>query len=145
MWPFFQFPVWVRPSRLTACLLIVVSHRIVRVFDRYGSTQAVALDISEAFDRVWQGGLLHKYYGVLSQIFGLISSFLSNRDLQVVLDGKSLQEYPFNARAYRGSILGPILLLQYINDLLDDAICNIVIYVDDTTLYPICDQASDLW
>ena len=43
MWPFFQFPVWARSFRLTAWLLIVVSHRIVRGFDRYGSTQAVAL------------------------------------------------------------------------------------------------------
>ena len=51
MWPFFQFPVWVRSFRLTAWLLIVVSHRIVRGFDRYGSTQAVALDISKALDK----------------------------------------------------------------------------------------------
>ena len=27
----------------------------------------------------------------------------------------------------------------------DDVICNIAIYVDDTTLYSKCDQASDLW
>ena len=34
-----------------------------------------------------------------------------------------------------------------LNDLPDDAICNIVIYADDiyTTLYSECDQASDLW
>ena len=31
------------------------------------------------------------------QLFGLISSFLSNRHLQEVLDGKSLQDYPVNA------------------------------------------------
>ena len=31
------------------------------------------------------------------------------------------------------------------NDLCDDIICNIAIYADDTTLYSICDQASDLW
>ena len=30
-------------------------------------------------------------------------------------------------------------------DLPDDVICNIAIYVDDTTLYSKCDQASDLW
>ena len=31
------------------------------------------------------------------QIYGLISYFLSNRQVRVVLDGKSLQEYPVNA------------------------------------------------
>ena len=39
----------------------------------------------------------------------------------------------------------PILFLQYINDILDDIICNIAIYADDTTLYSKRDQASGLW
>ena len=34
--------------------------------------------------------------------------------------------------------------LLYINELPDDDICDIAIYVDDTTLYSKCDQASDL-
>ena len=63
----------------------------------------------------------------------------------MVLEGKSSQEYPVNAGIPKGSILGPTLLLLYINDFLDDVICNIVIYADDTTLYSKCDQASDLW
>ena len=37
------------------------------------------------------------------QIFDLISSFLSNRRLRVVLDGKSSQEYPVNAGVPQGS------------------------------------------
>ena len=44
----------------------------------------------------------------------------------------------------RGSILSPTLFLLYINDLLDDAICDTAIYADDNTLYSKCDQASDL-
>ena len=63
----------------------------------------------------------------------------------MVLEGKSSQEYPVNAGIPKGSILGPTLLLLYINDFPDDVICNIVIYADDTTLYSKCDQASDLW
>ena len=74
-----------------------------------------------------------------------ISSFLSNRQLQVFLDGKSSQEYLVNAGVPQGSILGPTLFLLYINDLPDDVICDIAIYADDTTLYSKCDQASDLW
>ena len=107
----------------------------------------MALDISNAFDRVWHAGLLHKIesYGISGQIFSLISSFLSNRRLRVVLDGKSSQEYPVNAGVPQGSILGPTLFLLYIDDLPDDVICNIAIYAYDTTLFSECDEASDLW
>ena len=79
------------------------------------------------------------------QIFGLISSFCSNRRLRVVLVGKSSQEYSVNAGVPQGFILGPTLFLLYINDLPNDVICDIAICADDTTLYSKCDQASDLW
>ena len=144
LFPDFQYGF--RSIRSTADLLTVVSDRIARAFNRSEATRAVVLDISKAFDRVWHAGLLHKLksYGISGQIFGLISSFLSNRRLRVVLDGKSSQEYPVNASVPQGSILGPTLFLLYINDL-PDVICNIAIYTDDTTLYSKCSQASDLW
>ena len=64
----------------------------------------------------------------------------------MVLDGKSLQEYPaVNAGAPQGPILDPTIFLLHINDLPDDVIFNIAIYADDTTLNSKCDQASDLW
>ena len=144
---FSDFQYDFRSSRSTADLLTVVSDRIGRAFNRSGATRAVALDTSKGLDRVWHAVLLHKLksYGISGQIFGLISSFLSNRQLQVVLDGKSSQEYPVNAGVPQGSILGPTLFLLYINDLPDDAICNIAVYADDTTLYCKCDHSSDLW
>ena len=130
----------------TADLLMVVFDRIARSFNRSAATRVVALDISKVFDRVWCAGLLHKLksYGVSGKVFGLISSFVSNRKLQVVLDGKSSQEYPGNAGVPQGSILGPTVFLLYISDLLDDVISTIAIYADNTTLYSKCDQACDL-
>ena len=67
----------------------------------------MALYISKAFDRVWHAGLLHKLksYGVSGQIFGLISSFLSNRRLHVVLNGKFSQEYPVKLQFIKASFL----------------------------------------
>ena len=60
----------------------------------------------------------------------------------MVLDAskKYSQKYLVNVGP---SILGPAFFLLYINDLLD-VICSIIVYVDDTTLYSECDQASDL-
>ena len=140
--PFSDFQFGFRSSQSTADLLTVVSDRIARAFNRSGATQTVALDISKTLDRVWHAGLLHKLrpYSISGQIFGVISSFLSNRRIQVVLNGKSSQEYPINAGVPQGAILGPTL-----NDLPDDAICNIAIYTDDTALHSKFDQASDLW
>ena len=147
MWSFSDSQCHFRSSWSTADLLTVVSDRIASAFNRSGATRAVALDISKDFDRVWHAGLLQKLksYGISGQIFSLISSFLSNRRLRVVLDGKSSQEYPVNAGIPQGSILGPTLFLLYINGLSDHVICNIAIYADDSTLYSKCDQASDLW
>ena len=143
---FSDFQYGFKSSRSTADLLTVVSDRIAWAINRSGATRAVALHIFKVFNRVWHASLLHKLksYGISGQIFGLISSSLSNRQLRVLLDGKSSQEYPVNAGVPPGSILGPLLFLLYINDLPDDVICNVAIYADDTALYSKCDQASDL-
>ena len=72
---------------------------VARASNRFESTQSVALDISRAFDKVWHTSLLNKFKSnrISGQIFGFILSFLSNRRLQVALDGKSSQEYLVNA------------------------------------------------
>ena len=124
-------------SQSTADLFTFVFDRIARAFNRSGATGAVAFDISKAFNRLWLAGLLLKLNscGISGQIFALISSFLSNRQLQVVLHGKSTQKHPVNAEVPEGSILGATLFLLCMNDLPDDVICNIAVYTHDTTLY----------
>ena len=89
---FSDFQYGFRSFRSTTDLLTVVSDRIARDLNRSGDTRPVALDISKAFNRVWHAGLLWSSYGISGEIFGLISSFRSNRWLGVVLDGKCSQE-----------------------------------------------------
>ena len=69
----------------------------------------------------------------------LISSFLSNRQLQVVLDGKSSQECSVNAGVPEVPFLCPTL---FNSDIPDNVACNIVIYTKHTRLK--YGQASDL-
>ena len=104
-----------------------------------GLTRVVALDISKAFNSVGYAGLLQTQVGCLV----LFRFFRSNRRLRVTLDGKFSQEYPFNVGNYQGSLLDLILFVLYINDILDDFICNAAIYEDFNTLYSKCEQASE--
>ena len=103
MWLFPDIQYGFRSSPSTADFLTVVSDKITRTFNRSGATQAVALDISKTFNCIWHSGLFAnlsiscQMFGISGQIFGFISSFLSNRRLWVVLDGKSSQEHPVNA------------------------------------------------
>ena len=62
----------------------------------------------------------------------------------MVIDGKSLQEYPVSAGLSESSILGPTPPTRCINNL-PDVICNTTIYVGDLTLFSNCDWAFGFW
>ena len=85
--------------------------------------------LSEGFEKLLNNRFFDHFWNFRSA-FGLILSFLSNRRLQVVLDGKPSPEYPGNVGVHQDSVLGTKLFLIYINDLPDDFICNIAIYAD---------------
>ena len=89
-----------------------------------------------------------KSYGISGQIFGLISFFLSNRHLWVVLDGRSSQEYPVNARV---PVKAPFLALTFptiytlMNFLMMLSVILLSILMILLSLYSKWDQAPDLW
>ena len=85
---------------------------------------------------------------LLSMQMILLSTLSMIRHLiewKVVTSRKSSQEYPVNAGVPQGSLLGCNVFLLYFNELPGDIVCNIAIYVCDTTLYSKYDKASDLW
>ena len=126
---FSDFQYGFRSSRSTSDLLTAVSDGISRALNSFRVTQALALNISKAFDRVWHAGFHKlKFYGILGEVFGLILFYFIfsgfdwfwmgsfHKNIQLMLD-------------FLKTILGPTLFLLYINDL-DDVICNIAVYAD---------------
>ena len=83
----------------------------LQIFSQLYIIELPGLSTGLDFGRAWHAGLLHKLKscGISGQIFGLISSFLINRWLRMLLVEKSLQEYPVNAGLPQGSILRPTL------------------------------------
>ena len=104
-----------RAFRSTADILTVLSERIHNSLDASGETRALALDISKAFDKVWNAGLLDKLkaYGVVGPILSILESFLQERSLKVVLVGQSSPLYIINAGVPQGTVLGPTLFLVF--------------------------------
>ncbi len=71
----------------------------------FGETFAVALDISKAFDRVWHKSLISKLhsYGFYPSLCFFILSFLSNRSIATVVNGRCSSSKPINSVVPQGS------------------------------------------
>ena len=125
-----------RSQRSTADLLSLASDMWSKSLDDWGESRVVSLDISKAFDRVWHKGLLHKLpsYGICGTTLQWISSYLSCREISVVVEGTSSEKQAINAGVPQGSVLGPTLFLLYINDLPDQIQADTFIFADDTML-----------
>src|SRR3978361_233528 len=109
-----------RPQRSPGDLLAYVTYIWESAVEGFGESQAVALDISKAFARVWHQALRNKLpcYGFSPQLCLWLTNFLQGRSLQVVVDGASSDVLPTNAGVPQGSILSPILFLLHINGVL---------------------------
>ena len=68
--------------------LVSINHEILNGFDKGFEVRAIFLDISKAFDKVWQDGLIFKLRqnGISGDILNILQDFLRNRKQRVVLN-----------------------------------------------------------
>ena len=108
-----------------------------QALDHKKSAQIVFCDISEAFDRCWNAGIIVKIksYGVGASLLSWFQNYLSDRYQRVVILGQASELGLIEAGVPQGSILGPLLFLTYINDLPAGVESNMKLHVDDATVY----------
>ena len=99
------------------------------------------LDVSQAFDKVWHTGLLHKMKRTLPvNMYTFLKSYLEERKMTVRQGDAVTNLYPIKAGVPQGSILGPILYLLYTADLPTHGRTTVGTFADDTAI--LCSHAD---
>ena len=101
-------------------------------------------NISKAFDRVWNYGLIYKMklLGIIGSPSKLSQSFLKNILQRVVLDGQKSSWNPVFAGVPQGSVLGPLFSLICINDLAEGISSTTNLFADDASLFSVVNDIN---
>ena len=93
------------------------------------------------FDTVRHEGLIYKLQqnGISGELFNILIDFLNSRKQRVVLNGQSSNWVDVKAVVPQGSVLRPLLLLIYINDLPKGLITNPKFFAHNTSLFSVQD------
>jgi len=113
-----------------------LTQKLNSVFHNGGEAICISLDISKAFDRVWHTALPSKCkaIGITGKLLDWIGNFLSNRSIQVLVDGFISEQVFINAGVPQGCVLSTTLFIIFINDLLSVTENPVHSYADDSTL-----------
>ena len=116
--------------------LTYIVNNIYKSLDNNEDNCLVFLDQSRAFDRIFHDGLKLKLsgIGINGALYNLLSSYLDNRRIRVVLNGQKSRWFKITAGVPQGSILGPLLFLIYIADIVEHLESEIYLYADDAVL-----------
>ena len=116
--------------------LLELTNDITRNLDAGTQTDIVVLDFAKAFDKVNHSLLVMKleHYGIRGKVNNWISSFLTDRQQAVVVDGSRSEFAGVKSGVPQGSVLGPCLFLTYINDLPENIKSKTRLFADDTAL-----------
>lgn len=114
-------------------------HRIVNTiqetFQEKSYCNAVFLDISQAFDRVWHPGLLFKLKNnIPHSLYVILESYLKERLFFVRYQEALTNLHPIAAGVPQGSVLGPILYSLFTADFPQSQNVLTATYADDTAI-----------
>jgi hypothetical protein len=105
----------------------------------------VLTDFAKAFDRVSHRLLLSKlrHYGIRGRLLAWIEAWLRGRRQRVVIGNHYSDWKEVTSGVPKGSVLGPLLFLVFINDLPSSVASHIKLYADDSKIMRIITSEQD--
>ena len=134
-----------RPRRSCVTQLLSTLYNLSKMTENGDPIDAVYLDFSKAFDSVPHRHLIKKLqlYRVTGRLLSWIRAFLTGRRQRVMVNGCRSDRVPVASGVQQGSVLGPLLLVLYVNNLPTAVQCPIQLFADDTKLYQSVRPDSD--
>ena len=136
-----------RPQHTTQDVLVSTIDDWRQALDEDKLVGSIMVDLSKAFDMVSHTILLKKLasYGVRAGELRWFDNYLNGRRQRVCINGVQSCWTDILRGVPQGSILGPLLFTIYVNDLPQSVVHGkIKQYADDTTLYTVSDNITDL-
>ena len=117
--------------------LLCFLEEITKWVDDGSPLDVIYLDFQKAFDKVPHQRLIRmlKSHGMGNSIINWVEQWLTDRRQRVVVDGEVSSWKSVLCGVPQGSVLGPILLLVYINDLEEEVTGKILKFPDDNKLF----------
>ena len=117
--------------------LTTVINDWAKILDNRGPVDTFILDFEKAFDTPPHKLLKSKSfsYGIAGKTLKWIDSFLCFRKQQVVVNGVKSDWAPVLSGVPQGTVLGPLLLSLYINDISTDTESETRHFADDCVCY----------
>ena len=114
--------------------------------ERDGWVDAIYLDLKKAFDTVPHKSLMWKLEnegGLKGKILRWMDDYLQDREMRTIIKDSKSSWREVTSGVPQGSVLAPIMLQLYVNDMTKELNCYANLFADDVKILKIIKTAND--